>query len=61
MIMCTTMFEVHFKHVCFCVFSESRVCGSIAPLILHLTAMQRQVISITPKTFFLIESDTRNK
>jgi hypothetical protein len=41
MIKCTTIFEVHFKHVCSCVLNESRVCGGIAPLILHLTAMQK--------------------
>jgi hypothetical protein len=52
MIKCTTVSEVHFKHVCSCVLNESRMCGNIVPLILHLTAMQRQVISITPQTLF---------
>jgi len=52
MIKCTTIFEVHFKHVCSCVLNESRVCAGIAPLILHLTSMRRQVISNTTQTLF---------
>ena len=50
MIMCTTIFELHFKHLCSCVINGSRVCGSIAPLILQLRTTQRQVI--TPQTLF---------